>query len=55
MVQKGYYVPQAFAGVDYTNKKRSAEIRYVGIRYTSIPDEEVVLTDKDYQAYYDKK
>jgi peptidyl-prolyl cis-trans isomerase D len=54
MVQKGYYVPQAFAGVDYTNKKRSAEIRYVGIRYTSIPDEEVVLTDKDYQAYYDK-
>lgn len=54
LVQKGYYVPEAFAAMDYTNKKRSAEIRYVGIRYTSIPDDQVTLTDKDYEAYYEK-
>jgi peptidyl-prolyl cis-trans isomerase D len=54
LVQKGYYVPQAFAALDYTNKKKSAEIRYVGIRYTTIPDAEVIPTDKDYEAYYEK-
>ena len=54
MVSKGYYVPEAFAGMDYTNKKKNAEVRYVGVRYTTIKDEDVVLTDKDYEAYYEK-
>ena len=54
LVQKGYYVPGAFAEMDYTNKKKNAEVRYVGIRYTTIPDEEVTLTDKDYEDYYNK-
>jgi peptidyl-prolyl cis-trans isomerase D len=54
LVSKGYYVPQAFAALDYSNKKKNAEIRYVAIRYTSINDNEVTLTDKDYEAYYEK-
>jgi peptidyl-prolyl cis-trans isomerase D len=54
LVSKGYYVPEAFAAMDYSNKKRSAEIRYVGIRYTTLKDEDVTLTDKDYEAYYEK-
>jgi peptidyl-prolyl cis-trans isomerase D len=54
LVTKGYYVPQAFADMDYVNKKKNAEVRYVAVRYTSIKDEEVTLTDKDYEAYYEK-
>jgi peptidyl-prolyl cis-trans isomerase D len=54
LVSKGYYMPQAFAGMDFTNKKKNAEIRYVAVKYTTIKDEDVVLTDKDYEAYYEK-
>jgi peptidyl-prolyl cis-trans isomerase D len=54
LVAKGYYVPEAFARMDYESKKKNAEVRYVAIRYTSIPDDEVTLTDKDYEAYYEK-
>jgi len=54
LVSKGYYVPQAFAKMDYDAKKRNAEVRYVAIRYTTLPDADVTLTDKDYEAYYEK-
>jgi len=54
LVSKGYYVPEAFAAIDYANKKKNAEVRYVAVRYTSLKDEEVTLTDKDYEAYYEK-
>jgi peptidyl-prolyl cis-trans isomerase D len=54
LVAKGYYVPSAFAELDFTNKKKVAEVRYVGIKYTTIPDDQVTLTDKDYEAYYEK-
>lgn len=54
LVSKGYYIPDAFARMDYESKRKNAEIRYVALRYTTIPDDEITLTDKDYQAYYDK-
>lgn len=54
LVAKAYYVPQAFAAMDFQNKKKNAEIRDVAIRYTTIKDEDVVLADKDYEAYYEK-
>jgi len=54
LVSKGYYIPQAFAALDNENKKKNAEVRFVAVRYTSIKDDEVTLTDKDYEAYYDK-
>jgi peptidyl-prolyl cis-trans isomerase D len=54
MVSKAYYIPQAFAGMDFTSKKKNAEIRFVAVRYTSVKDEDAVLTDKDYEAYYEK-
>jgi peptidyl-prolyl cis-trans isomerase D len=54
LVTKSYYVPQAFAMMDFENKKKVAETRYVAVRYTAIKDEDVTLTDKDYEAYYEK-
>ena len=54
LVSKGYYVPQSFAKMDFDSKKKNAEVRYAAIRYTTIPDADVTLTDKDYEAYYEK-
>jgi peptidyl-prolyl cis-trans isomerase D len=54
LVAKGYYVPKAFASLDNENKKKNAEVRYVAVRYTTVKDEEITLTDKDYEAYYEK-
>lgn len=54
LVSKGYYVPEVFGKMDYESKRKSVEIRYAAARYTEIPDDEVTVTDKDYQAYYDK-
>jgi peptidyl-prolyl cis-trans isomerase D len=54
LVAKGYYIPAAFADMDYTAKKKNAEIRYVAVRYTTMKDEDVTLTDKDYETYYEK-
>lgn len=54
LVAKGYYIPEAFARMDFDAKKKNAELRYVAIRYTSIPDGDVPVSDKDYEAYYEK-
>ena len=54
LVSRGYYVPEAFAKADHDAKRNSAEFRYVAVRYTAIPDDEVTITDKDYQEYYKK-
>jgi peptidyl-prolyl cis-trans isomerase D len=54
LVAKGYYMPEAFVSLDNQNKKRNAEVRYVGVRYTAVTDDEVTLTDKDYETYYEK-
>ncbi len=54
LVKQAYYVPKAFAEKDYIDKTKAAELRYAAIRYTSIPDSSVTLTDRDYQAYYDE-
>ncbi len=54
LVSRGFYVPEAFARMDYENKSKNAEIRYVALRYTNIPDDQVTLTDQDYEAYYKK-
>lgn len=54
LVSKGYYVPEPFARADHDAKRNSAEIRYVAVRYSTVPDDEVTLTDKDYLAFYKK-
>ena len=53
LVSKGYYVPDAFAQMDYESKRKTAEIRYTGINYTTVSDSLVTVTEKDYEKYYD--
>jgi peptidyl-prolyl cis-trans isomerase D len=54
LVSKGYYVPAAFARLDYLAKSRAARFRYTAIRYSSLSDSLLTLTNEDYQKYYDE-
>ncbi len=49
----GYYVPTVFAQKDYEEKNTRATIRITGLKYTSIPDTSISLSESDYQKYYD--
>jgi peptidyl-prolyl cis-trans isomerase D len=54
LVGFGYYIPTVFAQKDYEEKNTRATIRITGLKYTSIPDTAVNLTESDYQKYYDE-
>ena len=54
LLAHSYYLPKKLADRynDNKNLKRSAEV--FAVRYNSIPDSTVVVTEKDEKAYYDK-
>ncbi|MDR0969555.1 MAG: SurA N-terminal domain-containing protein [Lentimicrobiaceae bacterium] len=55
LLYKGFYAPQALlrqANID-KNAKASAEI--VALRYNTIPDSTIVLTNKDYEVIYNER
>lgn len=54
LVSKGYYIPRAFAQMDFESKRRTAEIRYLAARYTNVADTLVNVTDEDYERYYNE-
>jgi peptidyl-prolyl cis-trans isomerase D len=54
LLGKAYYVPKAFAKMDYELRNTMANARVVGLRYDVIPNDQVTLTDADYQAYYEE-
>ena len=54
LIAKGYYVPKAFAKRMYEESGRMAQVRMVGVKYQTIDDKTIALTDEDYQKYYDE-
>lgn len=54
LIRKGYYVPTAFLKKIYTENNQVLSIRSTTPSLTSIPDKNVMLTDADYQAYYNE-
>ncbi len=54
LIGHGYYVPTVFAQKDYEEKNTKATIRITGLKYTTIPDTSVFLTEGDYQKYYNE-
>lgn len=53
LLQKSYYMPKAIAEIDQKNRTENMVIRYFGIRYSTISDSAVKVSDADYQKYYD--
>lgn len=53
LIAKGYYIPKAFAKRMYEESNRTAQFRMMGVKYQTISDSAITLTDADYQKYYD--
>ncbi len=54
LITKAYYVPDSLAKFRYQEQGTTADIDYFGIKYQTISDDEVNLSEEDYQSYYDK-
>jgi peptidyl-prolyl cis-trans isomerase D len=54
LLSKSYYLPKVFQQKDYEEKNRKFNIRVVADKYQSIDDKTIVITDADYQKYYDQ-
>ncbi len=51
LVNKAIYVPSWYAKQDYVEKNSKAQIRFVQIPYTNIPETEISISDSDLTAY----
>jgi peptidyl-prolyl cis-trans isomerase D len=54
LVKKGYYMPKAFLKKIYTESAQALHIRYFSPSPATISDNSVMLTNADYQSFYDK-
>ncbi len=54
LITKGYYMPAAFAQMDYDRKNRSVDFRMLAVPYSTIADSTIKLTDADFQDFYNE-
>ncbi len=54
MISMAYYVPEQLARQIYSEDNDKANIEYVAVKYISVGDSLVKLTDEDYNNYYEK-
>ena len=52
LISKGYFMPDTFIVKDYDERKTTAKLRIVGVRYNSLNDSLVNVTDEDLEKYY---
>lgn len=53
LISKGWFMPDTFLYKDFHEKKTIAKIRLVGVRFNTIDDSLVTVTDKDFRKYYE--
>ena len=54
LVKASYFLPTALAQKYYENKNMKASADVIALRYTTIPDSTVVVTDADNKAFYEE-
>jgi peptidyl-prolyl cis-trans isomerase D len=54
LVTTGLYINSLEAKDDYEAKSKLANFQYVALDYASVPDNKIIITDNDYQSYYDE-
>lgn len=54
LISKAYFMPDTFLVMDFNEKKTTAAGRIVGVRFNTVADSLVTVTDKDLQDYYNK-
>ncbi|HMM11433.1 MAG TPA: SurA N-terminal domain-containing protein [Bacteroidales bacterium] len=53
LIHKAMHIPTPIAEMIYREKNDKADVDYVGVRYASIADSLITLTDKDYKTYFE--
>jgi peptidyl-prolyl cis-trans isomerase D len=53
LIKKAYFIPKAMAASIYKKQGAMASAKIVTIKYSSIPDEEITLSDEDFSKYYE--
>ncbi|MGM0612470.1 MAG: peptidylprolyl isomerase [Bacteroidota bacterium] len=54
LIGKGYYLPEEMAAMYHKEENKRANALLVGLRYRNYGDEDINITDSDYQSYYDE-
>ncbi len=54
LIRNGVYVNSLEAKEDYQARNKIANFKYVSLDYSSIPDNQIKLTDEDYNTYYNE-
>jgi peptidyl-prolyl cis-trans isomerase D len=53
LLSQAYYVPEVLAKKDFYAKNRQASILTLAVRYQTIPDDEVEISEKEVKRYYE--
>lgn len=54
LVKNSLYVTSLEARADHSDRNKLVNFKYVNLDYASIPDNQLKLTDEDYENYYEK-
>ncbi|MBC7744379.1 MAG: peptidylprolyl isomerase, partial [Flavobacterium sp.] len=54
LIKNSLYVTSLEAREDYNQRNKLANFNYINLPFESLPDDQVKLTDEDYQKYYDE-
>jgi peptidyl-prolyl cis-trans isomerase D len=54
LISKAYYMPKAFAKKQFEESNTTVDLRLAGVKYQTVPDSDISLTDADYKKYYDE-
>lgn len=54
LISKAYFVPKALAKLADSKREAEVQVQFVAQAYTSVPDNEVTVTDADYEKYYNE-
>lgn len=54
LITKAYYIPDSLAKMNYMEKGRTANINFFGIKYQTVDDSAVSVSQEDYEKYYEE-
>jgi|AntAceMinimDraft_17_1070374.scaffolds.fasta_scaffold19539_2 peptidyl-prolyl cis-trans isomerase D len=54
LIKNGFYVPQNLAKQDYNEKRKTAHIHFFAVKYNTIPDSSINVSQKEIENYYNE-
>lgn len=55
LIKNSLYITSLEAREDYNQRNKLANFKYVNLEYSSVPDNQIKITDQDYKDYYEEK